>query len=112
MKCFGAGTMIFPHGMHVDKDGNVWVTDGQDNRPRRARGAPPDSPLPPAPATIIGHQVFKYSPEGKLLMTLGKAGGGRDAEFFYQPNAVYVAPNGNIFVSEGMRPPKGPRRAC
>ena len=39
VKSFGAGTMIFPHGMHVDKDGNIWVTDGQDNRPRRARGA-------------------------------------------------------------------------
>jgi DNA-binding beta-propeller fold protein YncE len=101
VKSFGAGTMIFPHGMHVDKDGNIWVTDGQDNRPRRARGAAPDSPLPPAPTTIIGHQVFKYSPQGKLLMTLGKAGGGRDAEYFYQPNAVYVAPDGSIFVSEG-----------
>jgi DNA-binding beta-propeller fold protein YncE len=107
VKSFGAGTMIFPHGMHVDKDGNIWVTDGQDNRPRRARGAPPDSPLPPAPAAIIGHQVFKYSPQGKLLMTLGKPGGGRDAEYFYQPNAVYVAPNGAIFVSEGHASTEG-----
>jgi len=104
---FAAGTMIFPHGMHVDKDGNIWVTDGQDNRPRRARGAPPDSPLPPAPSTIFGHQVFKYSPEGTLLMTLGKAGGGRDAEYFYQPNAVFVAPNGSIFVSEGHSSAEG-----
>ena len=99
--------MIFPHGIHVDADGNIWVTDGQDNRPRRARGAPPDSPLPPAPATIIGHQVFKYSPDGKLLMTLGKPGGGRDADYFYQPNAVLVAPNGDIFVSEGHSSAEG-----
>ena len=35
VKSFGAGMMIFPHGMHVDKDGNIWVTDGQDNKPRR-----------------------------------------------------------------------------
>ena len=98
---FGAGTMIFPHGIHVDRDGNLWMTDGQDNRPRRARGAPPDSPLPPAPATLIGHQVFKYSPQGRLLMTLGTPGGGRDADYFYQPNDVLVAPNGDIFVSEG-----------
>jgi streptogramin lyase len=104
---FGAGTMIFPHGFHVDRDGNIWVTDGQDNRPRRARGAPPDSPLPPAPATPIGHQVFKYSPEGKLLMTLGTAGGGRDADYFYQPNDVLVAPNGDIFVSEGHSSAEG-----
>ena len=104
---FGAGTMIFPHGFHVDRDGNIWVTDGQDNRPRRARGAPPDSPLPPAPAKLIGHQVFKYSPSGKLLLTLGTAGGGRDADYFYQPNDVLVAPNGDIFVSEGHSSAEG-----
>jgi hypothetical protein len=34
-------------------------------------------------------------------MTLGKPGGGRDAEYFWQPNAVLVAPNGDIFVAEG-----------
>ena len=101
VKSFGSGTMVFPHGLTVDREGNIWVTDGQDNRPRRARGAPADSPLPPAPATVIGHQVFKYSPDGKLLMTLGKPGGGRDAEYFYQPNAVAIATNGDVFVSEG-----------
>jgi NHL repeat len=107
VKSFGAGTMVFPHGLTVDQDGNIWVTDGQDNRPRRARGAPPDSPLPPAPATIVGHQVFKYSPDGTLLMTLGKQGGGRDAEYFYQPNAVAIAKNGDIFVSEGHADAEG-----
>jgi sugar lactone lactonase YvrE len=107
VKSFGSGLMIFPHGIHVDREGNLWMTDGQDNRPRRARGAPADSPLPPAPATIIGHQVFKFSPDGKLLMTLGKAGGARDAEYFYQPNDVLVAPNGNIFVSEGHSSAEG-----
>jgi sugar lactone lactonase YvrE len=101
LESFGAGTMIFPHGFHVDRDGNIWITDGQDNRPRRPRGAAPDSPLPPAPPTLVGHQVFKYSPDGKLLLTLGTAGGGRDAGYFYQPNDVQVAPNGDIFVSEG-----------
>src|SRR5436190_171374 len=39
VKSFGAGLMIFPHGIHVDKDGNVWVTDGQDDAPAPARGA-------------------------------------------------------------------------
>src|ERR687898_837214 len=47
LKSFGSGLMIFPHGMHVDQDGNVWVTDGQDNLPRRAPGTPADTPLPP-----------------------------------------------------------------
>lgn len=101
VKSFGAGMFIFPHGIHVDREGNVWVTDGQDNKPRRARGAPPDAPLPPAPAKLIGHNVYKFSPDGKLLMTLGTAGGGNDPDFFFQPNDVLVAPNGDIFVAEG-----------
>jgi sugar lactone lactonase YvrE len=107
LESFGSGLMIFPHGIHVDRDGNVWMTDGQDNKPRRARGAPPDSPLPPPPATLIGHQVFKFSPDGTLLLTLGTAGGGRDADYFYQPNDVLVAPNGDIFVSEGHSSAEG-----
>jgi sugar lactone lactonase YvrE len=107
VKRFGAGTMIFPHGMHVDKDGNVWVTDGQDNLPRRGRNDAANAPLPAPPATIVGHQVFKYSPDGTLLMTLGKAGGARDPDYFYQPNAVAIAPNGDIFVSEGHTSAEG-----
>ncbi|PYQ81771.1 MAG: hypothetical protein DMG03_19100, partial [Acidobacteria bacterium] len=39
IKSFGAGMLIFPHGIFVDRDGNVWVTDGQDNAPVPARGA-------------------------------------------------------------------------
>jgi len=107
VKSFGAGMVIFPHGIHVDKDGNIWMTDGQDNKPRRARGAAPDSPLPPAPAKVIGHQVFKFSPDGKLLMTLGTAGGAREPDYFYQPNDILVAPNGDIFVSEGHSSTEG-----
>jgi DNA-binding beta-propeller fold protein YncE len=101
VKSFGGGMMIFPHGIHVDRDGNIWMTDGQDNKPRRARGAPPDSPLPPPPDKLIGHQVFKFSPDGKLLMTLGVAGGGTGAEGFFQPNDVVTDRAGNIYVAEG-----------
>lgn len=106
VRSFGKGMMIFPHGIHVDRDGNIWVTDGQDNLPRAARGAAPDAPLPPAPAKVIGHQVFKFSPEGKVLMTLGKPGGNQPGQppapdSFFQPNDVAIAPNGDIYVSEG-----------
>jgi sugar lactone lactonase YvrE len=94
VKSFGEGMLIFAHGIFVDKDGNVWVTDGQDNAPQGARG------LPPTGATK-GHQVYKFSPEGKLLMTLGKPGGAGPPDYFYQPDDVLVAPNGDIFVSEG-----------
>jgi DNA-binding beta-propeller fold protein YncE len=101
---FGAGLIVFPHGIHVDRDGNVWVTDGQDNLPRAGRGG--EAATGPAPATVVGHQVFKFSPEGKLLLTLGKAGGNRpgqpaDPASFYQPNDVITYPNGDILVAEG-----------
>jgi streptogramin lyase len=107
---FGAGMIISPHGIYVDRDGNVWVTDctctgGGGGRGRGGRGA--DSagrgapPPQPAADASKGHQVYKFSPDGKLLMTLGKPGGGRDAEYFFQPNDVLVAPNGDIYVSVG-----------
>src|SRR5688572_15470066 len=105
VESFGAGILNFPHGIHVDRDGNVWVTDGQDNRPRgrRGGGAAPAEPPPPAPdpATIYGHQIFKFSPEGQLLLTMGVKGGARDTAYFWQPNDVLVAPDGSIFVAEG-----------
>jgi DNA-binding beta-propeller fold protein YncE len=80
---FGAGMFIFPHGIHVDRDGNVWVTDAQGKEGK-------------------GHQVFKFSPDGKLLLTLGKAGvTGEGPDTFNQPSDVITAPNGDIFVADG-----------
>src|SRR5262245_52992750 len=106
VKSFGAGMFVFPHGIHVDRDGNIWVTDGADNFPSRGRGAAADAPLPPPPARPIGHQIYKFNPDGKLLMTLGKAGGNRPGETpdpasFVQPNDVITNARGEIFVVEG-----------
>jgi hypothetical protein len=116
VKSFGAGLLIFPHGIHVDKDGNIWVTDGQDDAPVPARGAgggrgaagaeagraaAPAGPIGPRPGATHGNQVFKFSPDGKVLLTLGKPGGAASPDYFYQPNDVVTAPNGDIFVSEG-----------
>src|SRR5882762_1218546 len=99
---FGAGMIAFAHGIYVDRDGNIWVTDANDNRPRPARGAAPGTPAPAAPAKLVGHQVIKFSPEGKVLMTLGKAGvAGNPPEALTEPNDVVTAPNGDIFVAEG-----------
>jgi sugar lactone lactonase YvrE len=86
IRSFGAGMLVYPHGIAVDRDDNVWVTDGQG-------------------AGGMGHQVFKFSPEGKLLLTLGKAGvagGGNDE--FNQPADVLVASSGDIFVADGHAP--------
>ena len=125
VRSFGQGLLIFPHGIHVDRQGNVWVTDGQDNAPTPARGggagaaaggaaapgagagqgaARGPAPAPrsaPLPGATTGHQVFKFSPEGKVLLTLGKPGGSGEPDYFYQPNDVHTAQNGDIFVSEG-----------
>ena len=89
---FGAGMVLSPHGIHVDKDGNVWVVDCACTLGAAAT----------APANAAkGHQIYKFSPKGDLLMTLGAPGGGRDSAYFWQPNAVITASNGDIFVAEG-----------
>jgi len=83
VKSFGAGMFILPHGLHVDHAGNIWVTD---NLGRSGKG----------------QQVIKFSPDGKVLMRLGKAGvAGSGPDEFNAPSAVYVAPNGDIFVADG-----------
>jgi len=90
VKSFGAGMFVRPHGIHVDREGNVWVTDGEG----------PDGKDPNKNGK--GHQVFKFSPDGQVLMTLGKAGiAGDGPDTFNQPSAVVIAPNGDIFVGDG-----------
>jgi hypothetical protein len=80
IKSFGSGMFLFPHGIAVDKDDNVWITDGQS-------------------ANGKGFTVVKFSPDGKVLMTLDYS--------FNQPNDVAIAPNGDIFVAEGHTPLMG-----
>ena len=102
IKSFGAGLLIFPHGIYVDRAGNVWVTDGQDNAPAPAAGAGRGAgPAGPNPGGTLGHQIFKFSPDGKVLLTLGKPGGSALPGYFFQPNDVVTAANGEIFVGEG-----------
>ncbi len=93
VKSFGARMFIWPHGMHVDRDGNVWVTDG----------AGEDAVATAAKAGVkAGHIVRKFSPDGQVLMTLGEPGvGGGDEYHFRSPAGVVTAPNGDIFVADG-----------
>ncbi len=109
LKSFGSGMFIAPHGIYVDKEDNVWITDYQDNAPLPAggrgrgagRGTPPVGPIGPPAGATKGHQVFKFSSDGKLLLTIGKPGGAAEPECCYAPNDVIVAKNGDIFVTEG-----------
>jgi hypothetical protein len=93
VKSFGGGMFIWPHGLHVDQEGNVWATDGASERAvAMAANA----------GVRAGHIVVKFSPEGKVLMTLGEPGvAGNDPYHFKSPSAVAVADNGDIFVADG-----------
>ena len=90
---FGANLFQRPHGLFVDRDGNVWVTDDVGSRDIDTV------------SERKGHQVFKFSSEGELLLTLGKPGvSGIRPGTFNMPSAVLVAPNGDIFVGDGHGP--------
>ena len=83
VRSFGGSLFVFPHSIHVDRDGNVFVADadGKDGK---------------------GHVVVKFSPEGKVLMTLGRPGvAGTTNDTFNRPSGVVTAPNGDIFVADG-----------
>lgn len=83
VRSFGKGLIVWPHGIFVDREGNVWIADARGEGGR-------------------GHQVHKFSPEGRLLMSLGRAGvAGTGTDTFDQPSAVLVAPDGSIFVADG-----------
>ena len=77
---WGANLFIMPHGLAVDKENNVWITD-------------------------VGlQQVFKFSLDGNLLMKLGEARiPGNDSSHFNYPTDVTVAPDGSFYVSDGYR---------
>jgi len=82
---FGKGTMVTPHGISVDQQGNVWMADFAGNKDGTK-----------------GHQVHKFSPKGEKLLSLGIAGkpGNADGQF-NQPNDVVVGPDGSIYVADG-----------
>lgn len=88
IKSIGAGLFVFPHGLHVDAHGNVWVTDGAISKDGSK-----------------GLQVVELSHAGKVLMRLGTAGQrGDDDSHFNSPSDVITAPNGDIFVTDGHAP--------
>ena len=83
IQAWGEGMFEFPHGTTLDADGNLWVTDARTGNGK-------------------GHQIFKFSPDGKLLMTLGKPGMiSAEPGAFDEPTDIVVNNRGEIFISEG-----------
>jgi sugar lactone lactonase YvrE len=91
-KHFGEGMFVSGHGMCRDRDGNIWAGDS--------------GPFGDNPATAgRGFQVFKFSPDGKVLLTLGKAGVSRAGQdTFIGPTACASLPNGDIMIADGHWP--------
>jgi DNA-binding beta-propeller fold protein YncE len=88
VESFGGGMFVWPHGIDVDNEGNVWVTDAvsAERTPRGTRG----------------HQVVKFSPTGDVLLMLGTPGEpGSDTRHFNAPSDVVVADDGTVFVADG-----------
>jgi DNA-binding beta-propeller fold protein YncE len=81
---FGGGMFNYPHGLYVDADNNIWVSDGRAKNNGR------------------GQTVMKFSHDGKLVMTLGRPGvTGDGPDTFNAPSDILVAPDGSIFVADG-----------
>ena len=83
LKSWGDRMFVRPHGFHVDREGNIWVTDqaGEGGK---------------------GHQVFKFNPDGDVQMALGTPGvAGEGPDTFNGPTDVAIAENGDIFVTDG-----------
>lgn len=78
LRSWGRGMFGNEHGMRVDPNGDVWVTDNGD------------------------HQVFKFDNKGELLLTLGVKGeSGDDDKHFNRPTDIAFAPTGEVYVSDG-----------
>jgi DNA-binding beta-propeller fold protein YncE len=94
VRSFGGGMFVWPHGIYVDRDGNVWLTD--------ARAPSADELNKFTGEEKKGSVVVKFSPQGKVLMVLGKPGvRGNPPEALTDPTDVVNDPsNGDIYVAE------------
>ncbi len=83
IRSFGGGLFVWPHGIHVDADGNVWVSDSRADQGK-------------------GSVVVKFSPEGRVLLTLGKPGvRGNPPDALTDPTDVVTdAYNGDVYIAE------------
>lgn len=92
LKSFGEGVFVQAHGFCRDRAGNFWAGDS--------------GPFRDDPSTKgRGFTLHKFSPDGKLLLTLGKPGTSKaGTDTFIGPTACAIAPNGDIIVADGHWP--------
>lgn len=80
LNSWGANQFIMPHGLSIDEENNVWITD------------------------VALNQVFKFDHSGKLLLKIGEAKiAGNDSLHFNRPTDVAIAKDGSFYVSDGYR---------
>lgn len=78
INAWGARTFLVPHGITIDRENNVFLTD------------------------VALHQVFKFTPDGRLLFAVGEPRVGKwDATHFNQPTDIAIRPDGSFYVSDG-----------
>jgi sugar lactone lactonase YvrE len=78
LRSWGKGLFKTPHGLRIDKNGHVWVTD------------------------VDYHLVMEFTNDGKLLRTLGTKGKpGATKDTFNRPTDIGFLPNGDFFVTDG-----------
>lgn len=90
---FGAGMFVFPHGIVVDDDDNIWVVDAgvEDG--------------------VKGNQIFKFNQQGEILLELGRPGiRGATNGLFNEPSDLAIAPNGDLYIADGHINPESNRR--
>lgn len=77
LRSWDSDLLTTPHGLRVDPQDNVWVTD------------------------IGQHRVLKFDPQGKLLLALGNGKAGTAADQFDQPTDIAFAADGSVFITDG-----------
>ena len=104
LNSFGVGLFAYPHGFSIAPDGYVWTTDVNDHAVILGMSAKNSD------GVVMGHEVLKLDPKtGEVLMMLGKMGvAGNGPDTFDRPPGVAVAPNGDIFVTDGHDNPTDP----
>jgi sugar lactone lactonase YvrE len=74
---------VFPHGVVLDDEDNVWIVDA-------------------GVAERKGNQIFKFSPRGEVLLTIGQPGvRGATETLLNEPSDLAIAPNGDLYVADG-----------